>query len=76
MKFETKYDIGEKVIIITDNKIFNGKIESITILCNFEIVYRISVKKGPREIGEFVNRTEHQIFSTKEDLIDCIKNNL
>ncbi|MBO5855001.1 MAG: hypothetical protein J6Q61_09725 [Bacteroidales bacterium] len=67
MKIETKYNIGDEVWFKGYEEIFNDKITNIRIdvdiMCNTNIMYIL---------WDDTIKYEHQLFRTKQELLDSL----
>lgn len=70
MKIETKFDVRNDVYFLDNNKVRSGKIKVISIdvldSTHINIEYQINMQ------GITVNRTENEIFDSKESLIKSL----
>lgn len=76
MKFETVYNIGDKVWIMNKDKAKQGKIYSISF-CNFytvnrDIEYRVTYDICFDDNSSESGVKQDEIFSSKEDLIKSL----
>lgn len=72
MKIETKYNVGQEVFVIWDDVIHRRKVLDILILCESP-----NTVKTQYSIFGFTNRfSENKVFSTKEDLLSYLENNI
>ena len=71
MKIETKFNREQEVIVIFDNEIQKGKVDSINIDVGFnnrvKIDYAVKLKIDVQTIYEAF--PESKVFASKEDLI-------
>lgn len=86
MKIESKFDIGQKVWSIQNNKIRESLITEINLggvrshpndahgLCNTEVVYGLdsNVDRYDDYTPRYENVSERDIFKTKQELIDSL----
>lgn len=72
MKIETKYDIGQEVFVMYEDRIHKRKVLDILIKCNspysIEIEYNI--------FGYIRKYPEKEVFLTKEDLLSHLEYNI
>lgn len=71
MKIETKYNIGQEVFVMYEDRIHKRKVLDILIKCNspysIEIEYNI--------FGYIRKYPEKEVFLTEDDLLQYLKNN-
>jgi hypothetical protein len=67
MKIETKYNIGDEVVYLSDNKIKEGNIRNFSILVYIDGTITIQYKTSN---GVYVY--EQDLFSTKEELLKSL----
>lgn len=75
MKIETKYNLGDIVYLIGNNKVFSADITGIRIIettskCDWskQITYHITGNGLPQNC----ERREENLFSTKEELLKSL----
>ncbi len=79
MKIETKFDVGEEVYFILENKVFSSKVEEIhtqteTKYANHDsisqtiIFYKLS-KNSDQQNNRYY---EHRLYSSREELAQAI----
>ena len=83
MEIKTKYDIGDNVYFIHNNKIIHNKITRIEIsiargLKNKEesiamVEYTIDLGFAEKVCDTFTTRLEFELFTTKEDLFKSLE---
>ena len=72
MKIETKYNIGQEVFVVWKDVIHKRKVLDILILCETS-----STIKTEYDVFGFTDRfLENEVFSTKEDLLSYLENNI
>lgn len=72
MKIETRFNIGDRVWVISNNQVKEGYINEITFKCKSvvgenELIYDVVV--GP---SLSCKRTEGQVFASKEELLKSL----
>lgn len=73
MNIETKFDVGDTVWIMEDNKPTEKAISKIMVFAvlnsffgeDIELSYRLLMTKTPAK--------EHQLFATKDELLDSFR---
>lgn len=72
MKIETKYDIGQEVFIIYEDKMYKTKVSDVSILyrkdSSIQIDYHIDYP--------YIVRSEEEVFLTKDNLFQYLRNNI
>lgn len=76
MEIKTKYNIGDEVYFIHNNKVNNSRIKSIEVTCisNYDALYPTE----PKVVITYhvmINNTrycEYDLFKTKEELINSL----
>lgn len=72
MTIKTKYNIGQEVWFIEDNKVCNKKITAIHLHI-YESGSDISYSCSPSEFGKLLNSVnESKLFPTKEELLKSL----
>jgi hypothetical protein len=72
MNIETKYNIGQEVFVIWKNEIHKRRVLDILTLCKGTSTIKIEY-----DIFGFTDRfSENKVFSTKEDLLSYLENNI
>lgn len=69
MKINTKFDVGDRVFFMNDNKVCETNIERITITTkedNIEIKYLVKVSYG------YESLLESKVFTTKQELLNTL----
>ena len=82
MNIETKFNIGEDVFLLYDNKIIEVKITNISIsVSGKNIDYKHAIKQEPISIYYFYRdkstthshkSLEYEIFKTKQELLNSL----
>lgn len=78
MTIETKFDIGDEVWLLHDNKIVTSTIKCLSDLNNKldDIIWDLHLTSSTNTFGfeatHSVSRRESQLFKTKEELIQSL----
>jgi hypothetical protein len=80
MKIETKYDIGQTVFVMFENKVLQETISEILFhhgvtvmgIRDSSIKYRIKVDITHRSESDFRDFPEEKVFPTKQDLLNSL----
>jgi len=73
MNISTKYDKGDVVFYLDNNRVKVGKIDEILAIATskFEILYRMEYKGGNTVMAQ-PTYSEDKLFATKEQLLESL----
>lgn len=70
MKIETKFNVGDKVFVIWENKVYRAIVIDIDIRVSrlpMKIIYQVQF-----ETAGIIGFHEERLFATKQELIDSL----